>query len=129
MALNMRQRLFAEAYIKLGIAGQAAEEAGYSPKTADTTGSRLLKNAEVKEYIRARLREQHRDIQADADEVMAFLSRVMRGEISDQFGLDASLADRINAAKELNKRFAAADMINSNNRKVIVEFQEESWTK
>ena len=129
MALNVRQRLFAEAYIKLGIAGQAAEEAGYSSKTADTTGSRLLKNAEVKEYIRARLREQHRDIQADADEVMAFLSRVMRGEISDQFGLDASLADRINAAKELNKRFAAADMINSNNRKVIVEFQEEAWTK
>ena len=129
MALNPQQRLFAEKYIALGVAGQAAREAGYKEKSADATASRLLKNPKVKEYIRERLRELHKEAQADADEVMAFLSRAMRGEITDQFGLEASLADRINAAKELNKRFAAADMLNKGSKKVVVEFQEDAWTK
>lgn len=47
---------------------------------------------------------------ADADEVLLFLSRTMRGEVKDQFGLDASLQDRIKAAQELMKRYAVADM-------------------
>ena len=46
---------------------------------------------------------------ADADEVLDYLSGVMRGEIKDQFGLDASLQDRTKAAQELLKRYAVAD--------------------
>lgn len=41
---------------------------------------------------------------ANATEVMKYFTQVMRGEIKDQFGLDASLADRTQAAKELAKR-------------------------
>ena len=44
---------------------------------------------------------------ASADEVMRFFSSVMRGEVTDQFGLDASLSDRISAGKELMKRYNA----------------------
>ena len=46
---------------------------------------------------------------ASADEVLQFFSSVMRGEVKDQFGLDAALSDRLNAGKELMKRYAAAD--------------------
>ena len=46
---------------------------------------------------------------ADADEVMKFFSSVMRGEVKDAFGLDPSLDTRINAGKELMKRYAASD--------------------
>ena len=35
---------------------------------------------------------------------MKFFTSVMRGEIKDAFGLDPSLQDRMNAAKELAKR-------------------------
>jgi phage terminase small subunit len=41
---------------------------------------------------------------ATGDEVMEFLTAVMRGEIKDAFDLPPSLADRKDAAKELAKR-------------------------
>ena len=41
---------------------------------------------------------------ADAAEVMQYFTSVMRGEIKDQFGLDAPLAERTKAAVELAKR-------------------------
>lgn len=40
---------------------------------------------------------------------MRFFSSVMRGEVSDQFGLDASLSDRISAGKELMKRYSLSE--------------------
>lgn len=43
--------------------------------------------------------------------MLEFFSAVMRGEVKDQFGLDSSLSDRINAGKELIKRFDAGKMI------------------
>ena len=47
---------------------------------------------------------------ASADEVLQFLTDVMQGRIKDQFGLDASLQDRIKAGQELMKRYAVADL-------------------
>ena len=41
---------------------------------------------------------------ADATEVMQYLTSVMRGEVKDQFGLDAPLSERTKAAQELAKR-------------------------
>ena len=41
---------------------------------------------------------------ADADEIMQYLTRVMRNQEKDQFNLDAPLAERTNAAKELARR-------------------------
>lgn len=41
---------------------------------------------------------------ADADEIMQYFTRVMRGEVKDQFGLDAPLSERTAAARELAKR-------------------------
>ena len=46
---------------------------------------------------------------ASADEVMQFYSDVIRGKIKDQFGLDASLNDRIKAADSLMKRYNIAE--------------------
>lgn len=42
---------------------------------------------------------------ADAQDVLAFLSSVMNGEIKDQFDLDAALTDRLKAAGLLAKRY------------------------
>lgn len=41
---------------------------------------------------------------ADRVEILQYYSDVMRGEIKDQFGLDAPLAERTKAANELAKR-------------------------
>lgn len=111
--LTRRQRAFAEAYIQCGNATEAARRAGYSEKTAARTGSENLHKPDISEYIDRRMRTQDEAQVASSDEVMRFFSSVMRGEVKDQFGLDASLADRLNAGKELMKRYAAANGMKS----------------
>lgn len=107
MALNPKQRAFADYYIECGNATEAAKKAGYSEKTAYSQGSRLLKVAEVSAYITGRMAEQSKKRVADANEVIEFYTAVMRGEVKDQFGLDASLSDRLKAGDSLMKRYAA----------------------
>lgn len=107
--LTPKQYAFAEAYIRLGNATQAAIEAQYSRRTASCIGSENLKKPAVVEYIRARMRELDEQKVAKADEVLEFYTRVMRGEEKDQFGLDAALADRLKAGAELMKRYAVGD--------------------
>lgn len=68
-----------------------------------------MANAHCADYIANRMKRATARRIADADEVLDFFSRTMRGEIKDQFGLDASLADRIKAAQELMRRYAVAD--------------------
>lgn len=107
MALNKRQRDFAEYYLKLWNATEAAKKAGYSEKTAYSIGNENLKKPEIKAYIRERMRARDSMLIADTDEILVFLTAVMRGEVKDQFGLDATLADRMKAGADLLKRFMA----------------------
>lgn len=123
--LTRRQQLFAEAYIECGNATEAAKRAGYSEKNADVTGPRMLGKVGISEYIAQRTRAQDEARVASADEVLRFFSSVMRGEVKDQFGLDASLADRLNAGKELMKRHAAAEGRQANDAPRIIDRRPE----
>lgn len=58
----------------------------------------------VQAELKKRLEIQRLRDSARAGEVMFFLSEVMRGNIKDQFGLDAPLSERTRAAVELAKR-------------------------
>ena len=107
--LTPKQKAFAEAFIQTGNASEAARRAGYSAKNANNIGSENLAKPYISEYIAGRMAELEAARVASADEVMRFYSAVMRGEIKDQFGLEASLADRLNAGRELMKRYAVAD--------------------
>lgn len=108
MKLTPKQKKFCEWYIKTGNASEAAKKAGYSPKRADATGYENLRKPEISAYIAQRMSSQDKKLVADADEVLRFFSAVMRGEVKDQFGLDASLSDRLKAGDSLMKRYAAA---------------------
>lgn len=83
MALNERQRRFADEYPVDCNATQAAIRAGYSKKTAYSQGQRLLKNVEVQERVKDRLEELEEERVAKGDEVLKFLTKVMRGEESE----------------------------------------------
>jgi phage terminase small subunit len=111
MPLTPKQKAFADYYIETGNATEAARKAGYkgSSNTLGVTGSENLRKPIVSAYIKSRMAEIDAGRIATADEVMKFYTSVMRGEVKDQFGLDAQLADRLNAGKELMKRFAAVD--------------------
>ena len=108
MALTQKQKIFCEEYIKTTNATKAAKAAGYSEKTAYCTGHENLKKPEISAYIKSRLDEINAEQIASTDEVMRFFTSVMRGKEKDQFGLDASLSDRIKAGQEIVKRFDMA---------------------
>ncbi len=66
MKLNQRQQDFVDAYILSGNATEAARKAGYSENTAESQGSRLLKNAKVSDSI-----ERRRKVAADKVDISA----------------------------------------------------------
>ena len=115
MALNEMQKAFADYYIETANATESAKRAGYSEKTARSQGQRLLTNVDISAYIRERLDEQSEKRVADANEVIEFYTAVMRGEVKDQFGLDASLSDRLKAGDALMKRYNAIKETESKN--------------
>jgi phage terminase small subunit len=109
MGLTPKQIAFCDYYIEYGDATKAALAAGYSEKTAYSIGSENLRKPELSAYIKKRLDEEREKRVASADEVMEFFSAVMRGEVRDAFDLDPSLDTRLNAGKELMKRYNAAE--------------------
>ena len=102
--LTKRQIDFVQEYMKTNNVRQSAIKAGYSAKTASVQGSRLLTNVKVSAYIRAIAERLESDKIADIQEVMEYLTSVMRGEKKDQFDLDPALSERTKAASELAKR-------------------------
>ena len=55
--MNPRQTKFVAEYLKSRNATRAATAAGYSKKTADRIGSRLLKNVEIAKLLKAQQKE------------------------------------------------------------------------
>lgn len=122
MKLTPKQKAFADFYIQTGNSAEAARRAGYSVKTADKIGNENLRKPAISQYISERLQKQDKSRVADADEVIAFYTAVMRGEVKDQFGLDPSLSDRLKAGAELMKRHAVTEAKHSGESvKVIID--------
>ena len=114
MALTSKRKAFCDAYLANGMnATQAALEAGYSPRTAKSQGSRLLTFVDVQEYIRERTEARVKERIASGDEVLAFLSDVMCGHeketqvVVTECGVDTvgfiSQRNQIKAAEVLAK--------------------------
>ena len=101
-----QQMVFADKYIQLGKVEEAAREAGYSKTYARASAYKLLENVGIAKYIKQRMEELQKPTIASAEEVLEYLSRVMRNEEKDQFGLDAPLSERTRAAEDLGKRYA-----------------------
>lgn len=101
--LTEMQKRFIDYYIEFADAKRAAIEAGYSEKTAKQIGSENL--SKLDRFIKVKLKQKEQKRIASQDEVLEYLTRVMRGEIKDQFDLDASLQDRTKCAELLGKRW------------------------
>lgn len=102
--LTPKQKAFADYYIECGNATEAARKAGYSQRAARQIGTENLSKPSISAYIAERTKPTEQKRIATGDEVMEFLTAVMRGEVNDAFDLPPSLADRKDAAKELAKR-------------------------
>ena len=90
------------------VATEAAKKAGYKETSCRVIAAENLSKPAISAYIKRRLDEQEAALVADSNEILKFYTAVMRGEVKDQFGMDASLSDRVKAGDSLVKRYAAA---------------------
>lgn len=112
-----KQKRFCDEYLIDCNATQAAIRAGYSPKTAYSIGEENLKKPELKTYIDERLEQLHNEKTADAQEVLEYLTSVMRGEHTEQVlrldgdgvqvvdSVQTPTRDKLKAAELIGKRY------------------------
>ena len=86
--MNARQQRFVEEYLVDPNAAGAARRAGYSKKTADRIGSRLLRNVEVAAAVRRAQDDRAQRTKVDADRVVEELALVAFGRMGDLFDRD-----------------------------------------
>ena len=115
--MTPRQQKFCDEYLISGNATEAAIKAGYSRKTAKQTGSENLSKLDLRAYIDEQLAKIHSAKIADAEEVMKYLTSVMRGEHTEQVlklvgegvqtvtDIDVSAKERLKAAELIGKRY------------------------
>jgi phage terminase small subunit len=82
--MNERQRRFADEYIRIGNAEQAAINAGYSEKYARGNAHKLVANVSIKNYINEQIQRIRDESIMDAKEALAILSEIARGNRDEE---------------------------------------------
>lgn len=131
--MNARQKKFCDEYLIDCNATQAAIRAGYSPKTAKSIGQENLTKPDLKAYIDEQLELLHNQKTADAQEVLEYLTAVMRGQHTEQTlqlvgegvqkitDIDVSARERLKAAELIGKRYGMfKDNVNVDLEPVVI---------
>ena len=116
--LTVKQRKFADEYIKTGNATQAAIKAGYKEKTARFIGAENLTKPNVKAYIDAQMRKIEDAKIMKADEALQGITAIARGTLtSKELADDGSYIDiyptvteRQRAYESILKRYPLSEM-------------------
>mgnify|MGYP004515347875 CR=1 FL=1 len=142
--MTEKQKLFCDEYL-IDLNGTRAYRTVYktikNDNVAGVRANKLLKQKDIAEYINKRLEEIHNEKTADIQEVMEYLTSVMRGKSESNVlalagdGFQEVIAkppdekERLKAAELLGKRFGMfrdnVD-ITSNGQTVIVDDIDES---
>lgn len=122
--LTPKQKKFALEFLVSGNITDAAKKAGYSGRSARQIGSLNLTKPNVVEYMNEILDKTKSEEVATTEEVLEFLTSVMRGNVTEQFGLDPSITDRTKAAQLLMKRFNDDQRMDLELTKLEIRFKE-----
>lgn len=104
MKLKLKQQTFVDEYIRTGNVYQSAIRAGYSQKYAKASSHKLLDNVGIKQAIDKRMAELKKKSIADQDEILQYLTSVVRGEITDQELIPIGVGKGQMEVEELEKR-------------------------
>lgn len=91
MALTAKQATFVKEYLVDLNATKAAERAGYSPQTAESQASRLLRNVKVAQAVSKAMQERASRVEVKADDVLRELMRIGLSDIRQAYGEDGQL--------------------------------------
>ncbi|MEA5269371.1 terminase small subunit [Clostridium perfringens] len=111
MKLTNRQKAFADYYIELGNATEAARRAGYKGKNVNKIASENLAKLDIKQYIDERMALIESERIAKAEEVLQYLTRVLRGEETEQVVVVESTGDFMSEARLIDKELSAKDKL------------------
>lgn len=95
--LSVKEAKFISLFVANGNVNKSLNEAGLTMRA-------IAGKDYITDEITYRLDQLKKESIADADEILQYFTSVMRGEVKDQFGLDAPLGERTAAARELAKR-------------------------
>lgn len=115
--MTAKQQRFCDEYLIDLNATQAAIRAGYSKKTAYSIGVENLKKPEIKKYIADRMAEKDAALIADQDEVLKYLTSVLRGETQSEVVVVEGQGDGYSEARTMQKapdekeRLKAAELL------------------
>ena len=113
LKLTVKQKKFADEYIRLGNATQAAINAGYSKKGARQIGADNLSKTYIREYVNKKMASLDKKKTMQIEEIMEELSAIARGQLTEE-RLDKEgdivkthplFADRLKAMDMLGKRY------------------------
>ena len=115
--MTPKQKRFCDEYLIDLNATQAAIRAGYSEKYAHTNATKLLQITTIKDFIAERMSEKESELIANQDEVLQYLTSVMRGKttaevvVVENIGDYMSEARRIEKAPDEKERLKAAELL------------------
>lgn len=112
MAMTAKQQRFCDEYLIDLNATQAAIRAGYSEKNARNIASENLAKPNIKEYIEKRMAEKEAELIAGQDEVLKFLTAVMRGEEKDEKPMANAMGELVMIpVRQQSNQLRAAEML------------------
>lgn len=115
--MTEKQKRFCDEYIISLNATQAAIKAGYSENSAKVIGAENLTKPNLKKYIDDRMAEKEKALIADQDEVLKYLTSVLRGETESEIvvvegiGMGESTARKVQKAPDEKERLKAAELL------------------
>ena len=115
--MNERQKRFADEYVIDLNAEAAAIRAGYSSGYARGNAYKLVAKSGIKEYIQKRLEEKESRLIAKQNEVLQYLTSVMRGQSQSEVVVVENIGDFTSEARTMKKapdekeRLKAAELL------------------
>ena len=110
--LTEKQKIFANEYL-IDLNATRAYKKAY-PKikkdsVAASAAARMLRNVKVKNYIEEQLKKIEDESIADAKEVMQYLTKVMRNEVTEEVVIVEGEGDGCSSARIIKKDISAKD--------------------
>ncbi len=109
--LTAKQQRFCDEYLIDLNATQAAIRAGYSKKTARQMANENMSKPYIREYIDKRLAEKESELIADQDEVLKYLTSVLRGESQSTEIVIEGVGEGCSEARTIQKKPSEKDKL------------------